>query len=326
MPLSKNARAFIVVSVLNVLFLVLLWFADERFAERDWWMTIVAYFPQHPFALLTVVLLIWSIVKRNARGLLFQLPALILLLLYFFGFNIPFGSSHTIQNGIPIHVMSYNLFGKTTTSSIIQAANADIICVQESRDQNLHQNLQKALPKYFMAHEGEVTTFSRFPILTTRVRHLKRSWRTILETDIDVGSTIIRVVNVHFNTLNIQGGGYYQKHPQSMAERVSTSIEDRREALSILLEIAARTNMPLLVMGDFNTPPRGHLYSTLKQELEDAFSATGWGFGYSFRSDLPLLRIDYIWTNRFVRPTRAFTVNTLASDHRPLVAEILVNR
>jgi vancomycin resistance protein VanJ len=326
MPLSKNARAFIVVSVLNVLFLVLLWFADERFAERNWWITIIAYVPQHPFALLTVLLVVLAIVKRNARGVLLQLPALIFLVLYFFGLNIPFGSSHIVQNSVSLRVMSYNLFGKTATSAVIKSLNADIICVQESRDQKLLQSLQKTLPKYFVAHEGEVTTFSRFPILNTRVRHLKRSWRTILETDLDVGGTIIRVVNVHFNTLNIQGGSYYQKHPESMAGRVSTSIEDRREAVNILLGIATHTNMPLLILGDFNTPTRGTLYNALKSQLEDAFAATGWGFGYSFRSDLPLLRIDYVWVNRFVRPTRAFMIDTRASDHRPLVAEILVNR
>ncbi len=322
----KNTRAFFFVSILNLLLLVLLWFIDERFAERNWWITILAYVPQHPFGLLTLFLVVWAIVKRNARGVLLQLPSLVLLLVYFFGFNIPFGSSHTVQNGVSLRVMSYNLFGKTATSTVLQAANADIICVQESRDQNLLKALQQALPNYFMAHEGEVTTFSRFPILTTKVQHLKRSWRTILETDLDVNGTVVRVVNVHFNTLNIQGGSYYQKHPESMAGRVSTSIEDRREAVNILLEIAANTNLPLLILGDFNTPTRGTLYGALKTQLEDAFATTGWGFGYSFRSDLPLLRIDYVWTNPFVKPTRAFVINTRASDHRPLVAEVIVNR
>ncbi len=322
----KTPRAFVAVSILNLSLLVLLWFIDQRFAERNWWVTILAYVPQHPFAVLTVVLLLWAIIKRNVRGVLLQLPALVLLLVYFFGFNIPFGSTHTLQNGVSLRVMTYNLFGKTATAAIIQTVNADVICLQESRDKNVLTALQQALPNYFMAHQGEVTTFSRFPILTTKVQHLTRSWRTILETDFDVNGTVIRVVNVHFNTLNIQGGGYYQKHPESMARWVSTSIEDRREAVNILLEIAATTNLPLLILGDFNTPTRGTLYGALKTQLEDAFVATGWGFGYSFRSDLPLLRIDYAWVNRFVRPTRAFVLDTRASDHRPLVAEVMVNR
>jgi vancomycin resistance protein VanJ len=322
----RTSRVFLSISVLNSLCLVFLCWLDERFAEQHWLITIIAYIPQHPFALLTVLLIVWAIVKRNARGVLLQVPSLVLLLVYFFGLNIPFGSNHTFQNGIGLRVMSYNLYGKTATSAVIQAANADVICVQESRDQKLLQSLQQALPKYFIAHEGEITTFSRFPIRTTRVQHLTRSWRTILETDIDVNGRLIRVVNVHFNTLNIQGGSYYQKHPESIATRVSTSIEDRQEAVKILLEIAGHTNMPLLVMGDFNTPTRGTLYNALKSQLEDAFATTGWGFGYSFRSDLPLLRLDYVWTNRFVRPTQTFTDNTLASDHRPLIAQILVNR
>jgi vancomycin resistance protein VanJ len=326
MRIQQNTRALGIVSILNVLLLVLLWFIDGRFAERNWWITILAYVPQHPFALPTVVLLVWSVVKRNARVALLQLPALIFLLLYFFGLNIPFGSSHTVQNGVSLRVMSYNLFGKSATSAVIKSVNADVICLQESRDQQLLQTLQQALPNYFMAHEGEVTTFSRFPILSSKVRHLTRSWRTILEADLDVNGTVVRVVNVHFNTLNIQIGDYYQKHPKPMSQRVSASIEDRREAVDILLEIAANTNTPLLILGDFNTPTRGRLYNSLKTQLEDAFAATGWGFGYSFRSDLPLLRIDYVWTNHFIKPTRAFVMDTRASDHRPLIAEVLVNR
>jgi endonuclease/exonuclease/phosphatase (EEP) superfamily protein YafD len=323
---SKKPRAFIFVSVLNLLLLVLLWLIDERFAEHNWWITILAYVPQHPFALLTVALLLWAIVRHNARAALLQLPALVLLLVYFFGLNIPFGSGHTVQNGVSLRVMSYNLFGKTATSAVIKSVNADIICLQESRDQKLLQNLQQALPNYFVAHEGEITIFSRYPIRGSKVQHLSRSWRTILEVDVDVGGILVRIVSVHFNTLNIQGGNYYLTHPQTTPKRVTDSIADRLEATQKLLEIAKRTNIPLLVTGDFNTPSRGHLYGTLKQELEDAFAATGWGFGYTYRSDLPLLRIDYIWTNRLIKATRAFNPDTRASDHRPLVAEVLVNR
>ena len=322
----QSSRVFQILSILNTLFLVLLALIDERLAERDWLMTIIAYIPQHPFALLTVSLLIWAVFKRNARGALIQLPALALLLVYFFGFNIPFGSSHLVTNPIPLRVMTYNLYGKSATSSVLQAANADIICGQESRDENgLLQKLEAALPKYFVAHEGEITIFSRYPIRTSRVQHLTRSWRTILEADVDVNGTLVRVVCVHFNTLNIQGGNYYRTHPETTPKRVTDSIADRWEAVKILLEIAEHTKMPLLVMGDFNTPTRGTLYGTLKTRLEDAFAATGWGFGYTYRSNLPLLRIDYIWTNKFIRPTRAFNPDARASDHRALIADVLVN-
>jgi vancomycin resistance protein VanJ len=323
----RVSRVVLIFSIFNFLLLVLLALTDERLAEHNWLMTIIAYVPQHPFALVTIGLIIFAFLKRNTRALILQIPASVLLLIYFFGFNIPFGSSHKVQNPIPLRVMTYNLYGKPATSAVLRAANADIICVQESRDENgLLKTLKAALPKFFVAHEGEITILSRYPIRTRKVQHLSRSWRTILEVDVDVGGTLVRVVSVHFNTLNIQGGNYYRTHPQTTPKRVTDSIADRLETMQKLLEIAKRSNIPLLVMGDFNTPPRGHLYSTLKQELEDAFSATGWGFGYSFRSDLPSLRIDYVWVNRFVRPTRAFMIDTRASDHRPLIAEILVNR
>jgi endonuclease/exonuclease/phosphatase (EEP) superfamily protein YafD len=66
------------------------------------------------------------------------------------------------------------------------------------------------------------------------------------------------------------------------------------------------------------------LFAAFKDALEDAFTASGFGFGFSYRSDLPVIRIDHAFVNRWVRPVRAQVLETQASDHRPLVVAALI--
>lgn len=53
---------------------------------------------------------------------------------------------------------------------------------------------------------------------------------------------------------------------------------------------------PLWVCGDFNALPYHPLYLRLWQKLHDAFYASSWGEGPTWKH--PWLRIDYIWSNR----------------------------
>jgi vancomycin resistance protein VanJ len=92
----------------------------------------------------------------------------------------------------------------------------------------------------------------------------------------------------------------------------------------ILVELEG-SRTPLVIAGDFNTTPRGTMYSNLRDKY-NAFEQAGWGFGFTYNSRLPVIRIDHIWLNSRVQATRAFAVNDQASDHRPFVTDLtLIN-
>ena len=82
---------------------------------------------------------------------------------------------------------------------------------------------------------------------------------------------------------------------------------------------------PLIVVGDFNDEPAGGAYKLMLTKFADAWaSGRAKGEGLSYPADKPVKRIDYI----FYRPADGFRakkaslVNTLASDHLPVVAEL----
>lgn len=78
--------------------------------------------------------------------------------------------------------------------------------------------------------------------------------------------------------------------------------------------------MPTLLLGDFNTPPNSTGHSLLSRSLRDSFGAVGAGFGYTYRADVPVWRIDYIWSSSELFPRASWVEASPLSGHRPVIA------
>jgi endonuclease/exonuclease/phosphatase family metal-dependent hydrolase len=89
---------------------------------------------------------------------------------------------------------------------------------------------------------------------------------------------------------------------------------------------------PIMLCGDFNDIPSSRVVSKLKEEYLDNWERSGTWEGYTFPSDMPGKRIDYIFTNKLrnqdsasapvrLRPRAAHVAKSTASDHVPLLVE-----
>lgn len=76
-----------------------------------------------------------------------------------------------------------------------------------------------------------------------------------------------------------------------------------------------------LLLGDFNATPDSPELAPLWSKLEDAWQVAD-GAGLSYPADKPTDRIDYVTANGRFTPRAASTVDSLASDHRPVTAEL----
>ena len=80
---------------------------------------------------------------------------------------------------------------------------------------------------------------------------------------------------------------------------------------------------PLIVVADLNDVPTGSAYQLMRTKLEDAWvTSRAKGDGFSYPADKPVKRIDHIFYSKGVRAKKAWVVETLASDHIPVVAEV----
>ena len=153
-----------------------------------------------------------------------------------------------------------------------------------------------------------VAILSRFPIgaIDHRKYENKREAerRGMIRIELNVGGKTINFVTTHLD---------YQS-------------EDGRvfEAEQLLGFLSAQ-KVPLIIVGDFNDEPAGSAYKLMMAGFEDAWLRSGAkGGGLSYPADQPVKRIDYILTRQpdRIRAKKAWVVNTLASDHLPIVADL----
>lgn len=81
----------------------------------------------------------------------------------------------------------------------------------------------------------------------------------------------------------------------------------------------------LIVAGDFNDEPNGSAYQLMLTQFDDAWLKNGRTLtGFSYPADKPSKRIDYIFfrSSDGVKAKRSWVVETLASDHIPVVADL----
>jgi len=64
----------------------------------------------------------------------------------------------------------------------------------------------------------------------------------------------------------------------------------------------------------------------LKRRLHDTFLIAGTGLGNTLINELPFVRTDQIWINDGMRAAHVFVRRTEHSDHRMIVADLVLPR
>ena len=157
-----------------------------------------------------------------------------------------------------------------------------------------------------------VAILSRFPIMATdhrlyqNTREAER--RGFIRAEVSVRGRLVNFVTTHLD---------YQYEDGRLFEA--------QQLLSALKDV----KNPLIVVGDFNDISAGQAYQLMRYQFGDAWTESRPADeGFSYPADKPAKRIDYIFfrsTDR-VRTKRAWTVNTLASDHVPVVADVEIGK
>lgn len=90
---------------------------------------------------------------------------------------------------------------------------------------------------------------------------------------------------------------------------------ERINAVNKLCEIIDSVNLPIILMGDFNTEPNEELLTPLLKRLKSVDT-----FENTFPSDKPEIKIDYI-LYKGLECTYSETINEIYADHLPIIAE-----
>lgn len=328
--------------VLSVL-LVLAYLSVVVDPAKAWFFTLFGLL--YPLVLpLTLVLFVWSLVRRShMRGLLL---AVLLPSLFFAGRYVQLRRSAPAEEGA-LKVISYNvgLFAHGSSGSDrlvladsvsrwLRVQDADLICLQEfwlPANMSMDSWLQKHFPGYkaeyyvFPGSRGAFgnVTLSRRPVSGKGVTHFEKSTNLALWTDVRLEGATVRVYNCHFESYNISLSGLIKRDGavEETERKMRRSITERPKQVAEVLRGVDQAPVRSLVLGDFNDSPLSYTYFRLLQGRRDAFSEAGKGFGATYRTLWPLLRIDYIlYPSKDLDIVSYTSPHVKYSDHYPIIA------
>lgn len=94
-------------------------------------------------------------------------------------------------------------------------------------------------------------------------------------------------------------------------------------ALVSLKKQTSFPRIPAIIAGDFNAPANDSVYRMLEKQFTDAFGTVGTGWGNTYHSSLPLLRIDQIYSSDKLIPVRSQVFKVEDTDHRLVIADFI---
>ena len=95
---------------------------------------------------------------------------------------------------------------------------------------------------------------------------------------------------------------------------------ERKNAVKKLCELLDEIDIPVILMGDFNTDPDDKVFEPLRERLEDTQIKSVNPDVKTYPSDKPEVKIDYMFY-RGIDCLKAETVTEVFSDHLPIIAE-----
>ncbi len=300
-------------------------------ADGHWLTTPVTYAPPLPWMLLPIPPLLLCLVRRR-WGMAALNLCVALLAVWFLGDWQVRAVAPAEHPGMRLRVATWNVRGSLphagTTAEKLRVKlpdfDADIICLQEVR----HAYFDEFLPGYEMATAGDVRTLVRGRVISQdRLSLPGLSHRPILICEVEVDGARLRVANAHFGTSRLGDSVFHTVFMDRgrLREYLGETEGARAVQTDALLDWLP-AEAPVIVAGDFNTPPTSRHIRRMASQLRDCFAEAGGGFGmtYLIRKRLPVLRIDYIWAGNGIAPVACRTGANAPSDHRPVIAEIIV--
>ena len=323
---------------------------------KVWFISLVGIFFV-PLSLLNIFLLLWAI-KRLSKSFLIPLLALVPAL-FFAERYVQFESEEEMVERMEhgentVKILSYNVarfsFDNDPASSetsqmdsifaFILDQDPDIICLQEFRTSD-YKNVRAFLKKRMGGYKAEYylfptgkdafgnVTLSRMPVKQKGVIKFDESANLAIYTDYNCHGHDFRVYNCHFESYNISFSGILRaivsKDSGVFAEtgnKMKKSITRRPKQVDQVFSDIENCPFDSFVCGDFNDNPMSYTYYRMTRGRKDAFVEAGNGFGATFATMWPLLRIDYVLYPEQFEAVSHEIPRVPWSDHYPVITEI----
>ncbi|MBF2708295.1 endonuclease/exonuclease/phosphatase family protein [Flavobacterium soyangense] len=258
-----------------------------------------------------------------------------------------FSAKEYLENEKDFTVMSYNVrllnvFKWLDRDDVpeniltfINDKNPDILCIQEYS--NSAKIDLKVYPHRYILMKGNLiktgqAIFSKFPIINQGNIVFPNSNNNVVFADIKKGKDIIRVYNMHLQSIKISPDvteinenidALDQGKSQQLFNRISKAFKQQQQQAEIIKEHKKNCTYPIIICGDMNNSAFSYVYRNIKGKLKDTFEESGKGFGATYKFRYYPARIDYIFADdkMTVKKFESFS-DFENSDHYPIMAKL----
>lgn len=308
-----------------------------------WWLELLRYLP-YPLVLgpaAFAVVLSWSLSRRWRVAAASGLALVVTVIMGLAVGRADAGSQ-------PIRLMTYNvkayLAGHQTgafdaLTREVERQAPDILVMEDAFDGTSPSQRLLALAgtifkeRHVYGH-GQYIVVSRFPLFDCHPVDLFQPQmerkQAYVRCTVLAGDHVFDLITVHLlspreglNATRRERADGIDDWKQNFADRL-------QQARNLAAHVATRER-PLVIAGDLNAAEASPVVrALLAQDLRDAFSSAGFGYGYthghSLRLGFSFLRIDHILVSPEIGVRNAFAGGREASEHRPVIADLLLQR
>lgn len=219
--------------------------------------------------------------------------------------------------------------------TFINEKNPDILCIQEF-SYSAEIDLKVYPHKYIVMAGDQIKTgqaiFSKFPIINEGNIVFPNSNNNVIFADIKKGKEIIRVYNMHLQSIKISPdvteinddiNVMNQSKSQKLLRRISTAFKQQQQQAELFKEHKTDCDYPLIICGDMNNSAFSYVYRNIKGKLRDTFEEAGQGFGATYKFRYYPARIDYIFADERMKVKQFESFSDFEnSDHYPIMAKL----
>jgi endonuclease/exonuclease/phosphatase (EEP) superfamily protein YafD len=323
-----------------ILGIVLLALAFRLGAASMWWIEILRYVPFPVYlvpaaaALVASAWLGWA--WRVAAG-----AALAIVLTVVMGL----ATGTADEGGDPLRFMTWNVKayvalhqseGFARVAWEVANADPDILVMQDASAIAAHPEaaapLRAALAGRQVYVEDQYLVASRFPLKDCRPGSLATGDETTeyVRCTVTVRGRDLDVFTAHFLSPR-EGLNAARGRERGGLEEWQYNVTVRLAQADLLVKGLVQARRPLVVAGDFNADEHSPIVRRLLDlGLRDAWSSAAFGYGYTYGHDLrpgfSFLRIDHVLASPDVGVGSCRTGGSEASQHRPVICELLLER
>lgn len=265
-----------------------------------------------------------------------------------------------------IRVMNYNVhrfyhidgqtekeaFANQLINKVIEQ-NPDVLCCQEfnafkagvSRNKCIELFAQKTGFQYIYLNTkrsyGGNVVFSKYPLQKVEAdKGLGSEITSGVLVAVDAGEKgRFYLANLHLLSFNVTNDeidvltnsselrNQFDTIGMSVMRKLKYAFERRANEIEVVLESLEPLDGPIVVCGDFNDTPLSFTYKRMQDAgFEDSFTKSGRGIKPTYAWKLPLMRIDYIWGNKHIKPLKFKRFKDKASDHYPIMLDFKIEQ